>query len=107
MCRYTLYRSGRQYPDSPSLYGFAGTSTVNFGVVSLCIQCIITTSLNNHKGERARKGGAAGTKSPRVKMKSWRQSQILDVIDHDAVASQEALRAKLKDRGIVATQATI
>jgi transcriptional regulator of arginine metabolism len=40
-------------------------------------------------------------------MKSWRQSQILDVIDHDAVASQEALRAKLKERGIVATQATI
>ncbi len=40
-------------------------------------------------------------------MKSWRQSQILDVIDHDAVASQEGLRAKLRDRGIVATQATI
>src|SRR6185503_14162516 len=40
-------------------------------------------------------------------MKSWRQSQILDVIDHDAIASQEALRAKLKERGITATQATI
>jgi transcriptional regulator of arginine metabolism len=40
-------------------------------------------------------------------MKSWRQSQILDVIDHDAVASQEALRARLRDRGINATQATI
>ena len=40
-------------------------------------------------------------------MQSWRQSQILDVIDHDAIASQEALRAKLKDRGIDATQATI
>lgn len=40
-------------------------------------------------------------------MKSWRQSQILDVIDHVAVASQEALRAKLKERGIDATQATI
>src|SRR5262245_55819734 len=40
-------------------------------------------------------------------MKSWRQSQILDVIDHDPVASQEVLRGKLKDRGIVATQATI
>ena len=40
-------------------------------------------------------------------MKSWRQSQILDVIDHDAVASQEALRARLKERGINATQATI
>ena len=40
-------------------------------------------------------------------MKSWRQSQILDVIDHDPVASQEALRARLKERGIDATQATI
>ena len=40
-------------------------------------------------------------------MKSWRQSQILDVIDHDAIASQEALRERLKDRGITATQATI
>ena len=40
-------------------------------------------------------------------MKSWRQSQILDVIDHDAIASQESLRAKLKERGIDATQATI
>jgi len=42
-----------------------------------------------------------------ILMKSWRQSQLLDVIDHDAVASQERLRAKLKDRGIDATQATI
>jgi transcriptional regulator of arginine metabolism len=40
-------------------------------------------------------------------MKSWRQSQILDVIDHDAVASQEELRQHLKGRGIDATQATI
>lgn len=40
-------------------------------------------------------------------MKSWRQSQILDVIDHDAVASQEALRQHLRARGIDATQATI
>ena len=40
-------------------------------------------------------------------MKAWRQSQILDVIDHDAIASQEVLRARLKDRGITATQATI
>ena len=40
-------------------------------------------------------------------MKPWRQSQILDVIDHGAVASQEALRARLKERGIDATQATI
>ena len=40
-------------------------------------------------------------------MKSWRQSQILDVIDHDAVASQEDLRQRLHARGIDATQATI
>jgi transcriptional regulator of arginine metabolism len=40
-------------------------------------------------------------------MKSWRQSQILDVIDHDAVASQEELRQRLQSRGIDATQATI
>jgi transcriptional regulator of arginine metabolism len=40
-------------------------------------------------------------------MKSWRQSQILDVIDHDAVASQEDLRQRLRTRGIDATQATI
>jgi transcriptional regulator of arginine metabolism len=40
-------------------------------------------------------------------MKSWRQSQILEVIDREAVSSQEGLRQKLKDRGIDATQATL
>lgn len=40
-------------------------------------------------------------------MKSWRQSQILDVVDHQPVASQEELRQHLKARGIEATQATI
>ena len=40
-------------------------------------------------------------------MKSWRQSQILDVVDHDPVASQEELRNRLRTRGIDATQATI
>src|SRR5262245_5787385 len=40
-------------------------------------------------------------------MKSWRQSQILDVIDHEPVASQEVLRQRLQSRGIDATQATI
>lgn len=40
-------------------------------------------------------------------MKARRQSQILDVIDHEAVASQESLLQKLQDRGITATQATI
>lgn len=40
-------------------------------------------------------------------MKSWRQAQILEVIDQEAVTSQEALRQKLQARGISATQATI
>jgi len=40
-------------------------------------------------------------------MKARRQSQILDVVDHEPVASQEALLQKLLDRGIKATQATI
>jgi transcriptional regulator of arginine metabolism len=40
-------------------------------------------------------------------MKSWRQSKILEVIDQQAVASQEELRQQLSARGIEATQATI
>ena len=40
-------------------------------------------------------------------MKSWRQSQILDVIDHEPIVSQEMLRQRLSARGIDATQATI
>ena len=40
-------------------------------------------------------------------MKSWRQSQILDVIDHEPIVSQEMLRQRLQDRGIEATQATL
>ncbi|MGE3342364.1 MAG: arginine repressor [Vicinamibacterales bacterium] len=40
-------------------------------------------------------------------MKSWRQSQILDLIDHEAIASQEDLRVRLAAKGIEATQATI
>ena len=40
-------------------------------------------------------------------MKARRQSQILDLIDHEPVASQETLLLKLQDRGIKATQATI
>ncbi len=40
-------------------------------------------------------------------MKSWRQSQILDVVDQEAVTSQEELRVRLSARGIQATQATI
>ena len=40
-------------------------------------------------------------------MKSWRQSQILELVDQDAVASQEELRQRLAAKGIEATQATI
>lgn len=40
-------------------------------------------------------------------MKAWRQSQILELVDHEALSSQEVLRQKLKDRGIDATQATL
>ena len=40
-------------------------------------------------------------------MKSWRQSQILDVVDVEAVTSQEGLRQRLQGRGISATQATL
>jgi transcriptional regulator of arginine metabolism len=40
-------------------------------------------------------------------MKSWRQSQILEVVDEQPVASQEELRQRLQARGIGATQATI
>jgi transcriptional regulator of arginine metabolism len=40
-------------------------------------------------------------------MKSWRQTQILDVVDREPVASQETLRQRLQERGIEATQATI
>jgi transcriptional regulator of arginine metabolism len=40
-------------------------------------------------------------------MKSWRQSQILEVVDQEAVTSQEQLRQRLVVRGIEATQATI
>lgn len=40
-------------------------------------------------------------------MKSWRQAQILDLIDREAVTSQGGLREQLVARGISATQATI
>lgn len=40
-------------------------------------------------------------------MKSWRQSQILELIDKDAVTSQEALREHLDARNIHVTQATL
>jgi transcriptional regulator of arginine metabolism len=40
-------------------------------------------------------------------MKAWRQSQILDVIDHEPIVSQEMLRQRLGARGIDTTQATL
>jgi transcriptional regulator of arginine metabolism len=40
-------------------------------------------------------------------MKSRRQDRILELIDRDAIASQDALRRRLKALGFEATQATI
>jgi transcriptional regulator of arginine metabolism len=40
-------------------------------------------------------------------MKSYRQAQILEVIEREPVTSQEGLRARLLERGIVTTQATV
>lgn len=40
-------------------------------------------------------------------MKAFRQAAILEVVDRHAVSSQEALRRRLRARGIDATQATI
>ncbi|HEY0874501.1 MAG TPA: hypothetical protein VGD94_13600 [Vicinamibacterales bacterium] len=40
-------------------------------------------------------------------MKPRRQSAILELIDGQAISSQEQLRALLKDRGIETTQATL
>src|ERR1043166_1651342 len=40
-------------------------------------------------------------------MKTWRQSQVLELVDHEPIPSQEVLRQKLGERGINATQATL
>jgi transcriptional regulator of arginine metabolism len=40
-------------------------------------------------------------------MKSYRQAAILEIVDHDAIHTQEALRRKLRGRGFDATQATL
>jgi transcriptional regulator of arginine metabolism len=40
-------------------------------------------------------------------MKAFRQSAILDLVDREAITSQEQLRDQLKLRGIEATQATL
>jgi transcriptional regulator of arginine metabolism len=40
-------------------------------------------------------------------MKAYRQSAILDIVDKDAITSQEQLREKLRQLGIEATQATL
>jgi transcriptional regulator of arginine metabolism len=40
-------------------------------------------------------------------MKAFRQAAILDVISHEAIRSQEALRRRLRRRGFEATQATL
>jgi len=40
-------------------------------------------------------------------MKSYRQSAILELVDDEAITSQERLRERLHGRGIEATQATL
>jgi transcriptional regulator of arginine metabolism len=40
-------------------------------------------------------------------MKSYRQSAILEIIDREAITSQEQLRERLRGRSIDATQATL
>lgn len=40
-------------------------------------------------------------------MKSYRQSTILELVEREAITSQEQLRERLKLRGIEATQATL
>jgi transcriptional regulator of arginine metabolism len=40
-------------------------------------------------------------------MKSHRQSLILEVIERESVTSQEVLRARLLERGVTTTQATL
>src|SRR5258708_5145115 len=40
-------------------------------------------------------------------MKAYRQSAILEIVDRDAITSQEQLRDRLRARGIETTQATL
>lgn len=42
-----------------------------------------------------------------TRMKTYRQSLILELIERQAVSSQEALRQLLRERGVTATQATL
>src|SRR4029453_14809629 len=43
----------------------------------------------------------------RISMKAQRQSALLDVVEHEAVRSQEQLRLRLSSRGFDVTQATL
>jgi transcriptional regulator of arginine metabolism len=40
-------------------------------------------------------------------MKGYRQGLILELVDREAITSQEQLRRQLRGRGVVATQATL
>jgi transcriptional regulator of arginine metabolism len=40
-------------------------------------------------------------------MKSYRQSLVLDLVDREAITSQEQLRTRLREKGIAVTQATL
>ena len=56
---------------------------------------------------RASPTRASGRHGDRAIMKARRQADILDLIDREAVTSQEQLRRRLRMRGVKATQATI
>src|SRR5215217_900222 len=43
----------------------------------------------------------------RRKMKPYRQSIIRELVERESITSQEQLRARLRERGIDATQATL
>jgi len=40
-------------------------------------------------------------------MKSYRQSLVLDLVDREAITSQQQLRERLREKGIEVTQATL
>lgn len=40
-------------------------------------------------------------------MKSYRQTLVLDLVDREPITSQEQLRARLNEKGIAVTQATL
>ena len=43
----------------------------------------------------------------RISMKAYRQSIVLDLVDREAITSQEQLRRRLQGSGVTITQATL